>query len=97
MILAMMNKKADGSFTGLFRSATVTCPIAIAPARERKSEQSPSYGVFARGVKIGAAWARVSKAGRHYLSVRIEDPGIQSPLNAALVQIANAHALICGR
>lgn len=97
MILAMMNKKADGSFTGLFRSATVTCPIAIAPARERKSEQSPSYGVFARGVKIGAAWARVSKAGRHYLSVRIEDPGIQSPLNAALVATQTGHALVWGR
>jgi uncharacterized protein (DUF736 family) len=97
MILAHMNKKEDGTFTGLFRSATVTCPIAIAPARERKSEKSPSHGVFAHGVRIGAAWAGVSKAGREYLSVRIEDPAVQSPLHAALVATPTGHALVWGR
>lgn len=97
MILAQMNKKEDGTFTGLFRSATVTCPIAIVPASERKSEKSPSYGVFARGVRVGAAWARVSKAGRDYLSVRIADPAIQSPLHAALVATPTGHALVWGR
>lgn len=98
MILAQMNLKQDGSYTGLFRSATVTAPIAIVPATgDRKSDKSPTHRVFARGVKIGAAWARKSKAGRDYLSVRIDDPALAQPINAALVPSQDAHALVWGR
>lgn len=97
MILAQMNKKDDGSYTGLFRSATVTAPIAVVPTIDRKSDKSPTHRVFARGVKIGAAWARKSKAGRDYLSVRIDDPALSQPINAALVNGDAGYALVWGR
>ncbi len=97
MILATMNKQESGTFTGLFRTATVTAPIAVVPTSDRKSDKSPTHRVFARGVRIGAAWARKSKAGRDYLSVQINDPALGQPINAALVSRDDAHTLIWGR
>lgn len=36
-------------------------------------------------IELGAAWKRVSEAGREFLSVSLDDPALGRPLNAALM------------
>lgn len=81
--------KAKDIFTGeihtltLLRSKVVFRPVA------EKNGKGPDYRVTVESttgsVELGAAWKRTSEAGREFLSVSIDDPALDHPLNAALM------------
>jgi uncharacterized protein (DUF736 family) len=61
--------------------------VAFRPV-DTKSDKGPDYRVVVEGsatVELGAAWKRVSEAGREFLSVSLDDPALDHPLNAALM------------
>lgn len=66
----------------LCRETVSICPEA------RRSGRDPDYRVRLDGddpaSEIGAAWKRVSGAGRAYLSVLLDDPAFDVPCDAAL-------------
>ena len=67
--------KQDGSFTGSISTLTVKAKVNITPV-EKSGEKAPDFRVYAGNAEIGAAWSAVSKAGKPYLNVRFNDPGL---------------------
>ena len=54
--------------------------VRIAPELNRGADNAPSHRVF----EVGAAWAKRSKEGREYLSVKLDDPSFDAPIYANL-------------
>ena len=48
------------------------------------NENAPSHRVFVAKAEIGAAWAKTSKEGRDYLSIKLDDPSFNAPIFASL-------------
>jgi uncharacterized protein (DUF736 family) len=47
-------------------------------------ENAPSHRVFVSRAEIGAGWAKTSKEGRDYLSLKLDDPSFAAPIYASL-------------
>jgi uncharacterized protein (DUF736 family) len=60
--------------------------VRIAPEADRGNDKAPSHRVFAGKAEIGAAWTETSKAGRDYLSVKLDDPSFAAPIYANLFE-----------
>ena len=62
-------------------------PVEITPVR-KNGENGPDYRLIsetAHGhVELGAAWKRTSEQGRDFISVSLDAPLLDAPLNAAL-------------
>lgn len=86
----------DG-FAGTVRTLTLNVKVRIVPA-SKESENAPDYRIVAGGFEIGAAWKKVSKADRPYLSVTLDDPSFPATIYARLVENDDgAHTLIWTR
>ena len=88
----------NNSFTGTVRTLTLNVKFRLVPS-DKASENAPDYRVVAgNGLEIGAAWKKVSKAERPYLSVTLDDPSFPATLYARLVEGEDgAHNLIWSR
>ncbi|MBH2008551.1 MAG: DUF736 domain-containing protein [Xanthomonadaceae bacterium] len=88
----------NNSFTGTVRTLTLNVKVRLVPS-DKASENAPDYRVVAgNGLEIGAAWKKVSKAERPYLSVTLDDPSFPATLYARLVEGEDgAHNLIWTR
>ena len=88
----------NGSYTGTVRTLTLNVKVRLVPS-DKASENSPDYRVVAgNGLEIGAAWKKLSKAERPYLSVTLDDPSFPATLYARLVEGEDgAHNLIWSR
>lgn len=65
---------------------------------EKAGEKSPDYRVTSHGGEIGAAWSKTSKDGKPYLSVMLDDPSFDAPINCALFEAEDGkHHLIWNR
>ena len=93
------NFTASGnSYTGTVRTLTLNVKVRIVPS-DKASENAPDYRMIAgSGLEIGAAWKKVSKADRPYLSVTLDDPSFPATIYARLVEGDDgAHNLIWTR
>lgn len=88
----------NNSFTGTVRTLTLNVKVRLVPS-DKASENAPDYRVVAgNGLEIGAAWKKVSKAERPYLSVTLDDPSFPATLYARLVEGEDGvHNLIWSR
>jgi uncharacterized protein (DUF736 family) len=62
----------------------------------------PDFVVLGTGnngqFELGAAWAKTSKKGKAYLSVRLDSPALNAPVNCALTKQADgSYALVWNR
>jgi uncharacterized protein (DUF736 family) len=93
------NFTASGNgFTGTVRTLTLNVKVKIVP-NDKESENAPDYRIVAGSAfDIGAAWKKVSKADRPYLSVTLDDPSFPATIYARLVEAEDgAHNLIWSR
>jgi uncharacterized protein (DUF736 family) len=60
--------------------------IRLVPNDNRDSEHAPAFRLFIGKSRIGDAWEARSAAEppRDYLRVKLDDPSLNEPLNAAL-------------
>ena len=88
----------NNSYTGTVRTLTLNVKVRLVPS-DKTSENAPDYRVVAgNGLEIGAAWKKLSKAERPYLSVTLDDPSFPATLYARLVEGEDgAHNLIWSR
>ena len=85
------------SFTGSVRTLTLNVKVKFGP-NTKESENAPDYRIVAGNFEIGAAWKKVSKAGRPHLSVTLDDPSFPATIYARLVESEDgAHNLIWSR
>jgi len=80
--------KATDSFSGDISTLHFQfSPVEITPA-EKTSDKGPDYRLVsatAHGhVELGAAWKRTSDQGREFISVSLDAPLLDAPLNAAM-------------
>ena len=67
-----------------------------------KQGSGPDFVILAAGdneqFELGAAWAKTSKAGKAYLSVKLDSPVLPAPVNCALMaQDDGVHILVWNR
>ncbi len=88
----------DG-FTGTLRTLTLNVKVKLVPNDKGNSENAPDFRVQASGgYDIGAAWKKVSKAERTYVSVTLDDPSFPATVYARLIEGENGtHDLIWSR
>ncbi|MEF9388415.1 DUF736 domain-containing protein [Ralstonia solanacearum species complex bacterium KE056] len=87
----------DG-FTGSIRTLTLNVKVKLIP-NEKESDNAPDFRVQAAGgYDIGAAWKKVSKAERPYVSVTLDDPTFPATIYARLIEEEDGtHNLIWSR
>jgi uncharacterized protein (DUF736 family) len=82
-------KQAEDTYTGEIKTLTLLRGSVTFRPVEAKNDKGPAYRVVVQGetsqVELGAAWKRQSGAGREFLSVSLDDPGLARPFNAALM------------
>ena len=88
--------RQEDKFAGTVATLTLKAKVTITPVA-KTSETAPDYRVYAGAAEIGAAWAQTSKAGRAYLSVRLDDPSFAAPVMCALIENGKGHNLIWNR
>lgn len=73
--------------------------VTIVAEEPSENENAPSHRVFVGAAEIGAAWAKTSKEGRDYLSIRLDDPSFNAPIYASLFAAddGKVHNLIWSR
>ena len=85
------------SFTGSVRTLTLNVKVKIVP-NDKESENAPDYRIVAGTFEIGAAWKKISKADKPYLSATLDDPSFPATIYARLVEgEAGVHNLIWSR
>ncbi|HUZ73808.1 MAG TPA: DUF736 family protein [Stellaceae bacterium] len=76
----------DGGWIGHIRTLAINAKVRFVPNDNRDSDTAPMFRVFVGHSRIGEAWATRSNDNppKNYLRVRIDDPSLAQPLNAAL-------------
>ena len=75
----------DNRYNGTVRTLTLNVKIKIVPNDEEKAN-APDYRILVDDCEIGAAWKKISKAERPYLSVTLDDPSFPAALYASMVE-----------
>jgi uncharacterized protein (DUF736 family) len=88
--------KTNDGFTGTIQTVGLKAKVAIAPV-EKRGDSAPDYRVYVGKVEIGAGWARTSKGGREFVSLKLDDPSFPAPIYANLIERDGQHELIWSR
>jgi len=87
----------NDSYSGSVRTLTLNVKVKIVP-NDKDSENAPDYRIVAGNFEIGAAWKKISRTERPYLSVTLDDPSFPATIYARLVEGEDgAHNLIWSR
>ncbi len=109
MIIGRFTQQGDGYDGSIETLALTAHGVTIEPATGKQGTR-PDYNVFAlthdaafgdypeRRCEIGAGWKKMSKAGKPYLSLKLDGPTLAAPINCALTKQADgSYALIWNR
>lgn len=90
---------SGNGYAGTVRTLTLNVKVKLVPNGDKERDNAPDFRVLAgTGLEIGAAWKKVSKAERPYLSVTLDDPSFPATIYARLVELEDgAHNLIWSR
>ena len=95
--IGTFTKNENGAgFTGAVKTLTLNVKAKFVPS-EGESERGPDFRIFAGATEFGAAWKKVSRDNRDYLSVKLDDPSFSAPIYASLVDADEGYALIWSR
>lgn len=82
-------KRDEAGFAGTIATMTLTAKLRFV-RNESEGDRGPSHRIFAGKVEAGAAWSKVSREGKAYLSAKLDDPSFPSPIYATLIEDAEA-------
>ena len=85
-VIGTFTPSKEGGWTGTIHTLTMNAKIRLVPNDNRDSENSPAFRAFVGKSRVGEAWEARSTAEtpRDYLRVKLDDPSLAEPLNAAL-------------
>ncbi|EJT01421.1 DUF736 family protein [Rhizobium sp. CCGE 510] len=64
---------------------TLTVGMKVRPTSiERTSRDAPDFRAVSNGAEVGAGWRAISGNGEPYISLKLDDPSFNAPINAAL-------------
>lgn len=77
--------KSGDSYTGeIVTMGIQTKNVRILPEDASSNDNAPSHRIFVGRAEIGAAWSKVTREGRNYLSLKLDDPSFTAPIFASL-------------
>ena len=86
-----------GSIRGDIKTLTLNVKAALFRPADKDNDKAPDFRIFAGQTEFGAAWKKVSRDNRDYLSVKLDDPSFSAPIYASLVDADEGYALIWSR
>ncbi len=85
-VIGTFTPAKDGGWVGTIRTLTIDAKVRLVPNDDRTSKKAPAFRVFVGNSRIGEAWE--AKTGglspKDYLRVKLDDPMLTEPINAAL-------------
>lgn len=85
-VIGTFTPAKDGGWVGTIRTLTIDAKVRLVPNDDRTSKKAPAFRVFVGNSRIGEAWE--AKTGgispKDYLRVKLDDPILQGPINAAM-------------
>ena len=83
--IGTFKKSGDNNYTGEIVTMSLQKKnVTIVAEEPSENENAPTHRVFVARAEIGAAWAKTSKEGRDYLSIKLDDPSFNAPIFASL-------------
>jgi uncharacterized protein (DUF736 family) len=95
--IGTFHKTEDGSYSGAIKTLSLNVKQALFRAAEKDNDKAPDFRIFAGQTEFGAAWKKVSRESRDYLSVKLDDPSFPAPIYASLVDADDGYSLIWSR
>ena len=84
--IGTFSRDESGVFTGSIRTLTLNVKATIRPV-DRDNAPAPARRALAGAVEIGAGWTKSAReTGAEYVSLKLDDPSLPSPIYAQLVQ-----------
>ncbi|HEV2549877.1 MAG TPA: DUF736 family protein [Stellaceae bacterium] len=85
-VIGTFTPSKDGGWIGRIQTLTIHTKIRLVPNDNRENENAPAFRIVVGKLRVGEAWEGRSTAdpSRSYLRVRLDDPSLAEPLNAAL-------------
>jgi uncharacterized protein (DUF736 family) len=85
-VIGTFTPAKDGGWVGTIRTLTIDVKVRLVPNDDRTSKKAPAFRVFVGNSRVGEAWeARTSGLSpKDYIRVRLDDPMLAEPINAAL-------------
>lgn len=85
------------TYKGKIETLCIKANVTIVP-NDQPSSTAPDYRVFVGSNEVGAAWSKTSQNNNPYLSVKLDDPSLASPIFASLIADENGkHNLLWSR
>jgi uncharacterized protein (DUF736 family) len=84
-IIGTFKADKDG-YSGTIRTLTLNAKVRIVATDQKPSPQSPDFRIMVGITEVGAAWRKTAEDRSSYLSVRLDDPSLASPIRAALIE-----------
>jgi uncharacterized protein (DUF736 family) len=103
MKIGNFTQQEHGYIGGIRTAGLAVADVTFSPVVAKLGAGQPDYVVLGAGddgeqFELGAAWAKTSKAGKPYLSVKLDSPSLAEPINCALLAQPNgSHALVWNR
>lgn len=88
--------KTDDGYQGTLATLTLKAKLTFS-AVEKTGEKSPDFRIFAGAIEVGAAWQAKSKDNKPYLSVKLDDPSFNAPVQAGLIGTDKGFVLVWNR
>jgi uncharacterized protein (DUF736 family) len=79
---------------------TLSCPpapVRLVPVEAKPNAAAPDLRVYRGDSEIGAAWAKLSKSGRRFHVVTLDDPAFSRPIECRLVAAGAGFVLMWSR
>ena len=86
-------QKEEKAFVGNILGLNAPAPVCITSTDLKGID----YTVTAYGLDLGVAWKKTSAKGNSYLSIKLDNPFLQAPVNCALITQSEGQALIWER
>ncbi|HEX4183198.1 MAG TPA: DUF736 domain-containing protein [Caulobacteraceae bacterium] len=86
-----------GNYNGAIKTLTLNVRQATFRKVDKEGDKAPDFRIFSGSTEFGAAWKKVSREERSYLSVKLDDPSFPAPIYASLVDADEGYSLIWSR
>src|ERR1700751_1179428 len=106
MQIGTFTKSGENGYSGELRSLLLSISEASITPVVAKTASGPDFVIIATryGIgddnyeyEIGTAWERTSRAGKKYLSVKLDCPTLAAPIHCALINQHEHYALVWNR
>ena len=86
-VIAILKPAKGNGWEGTIRTLFINRAVRFIPNDNRESNIAPVFKVVAGRSDLGAAWpARISRGGKQFFPVTLDDPSLSEAISAALFE-----------